>query len=101
VGLILPNRRYYLEVQLILHDEGLVIKDKRFFESRGDGRVFGLRFHYEAEVVDQSVLGGGLEGPLAVVLGDHLVSPVLGGLGANPLLLEHILETKKVIFMFL
>jgi len=94
-GLILPNRRYYLKVQLVLHDEGLVVKNKRLFESRGDGRVFGLRFHDEAEVVNQSVLGGGLEGPLAVVLGDHLVGSVLGGLGANPLLLEHILEAKK------
>jgi hypothetical protein len=91
-GLIPPNGRYYLKVQLILHDKGLVVKDKRLFESRSDGRVFGLRFHDEAEVVDQSVLGGGLQGPLAVILGDHLVGPVLGGLGADPLLFKHILE---------
>jgi hypothetical protein len=41
-GLIQPNGRYYLKVQLILHDKGLVIKDERLLQSCGDGRVFGL-----------------------------------------------------------
>ncbi len=35
-GLIPPNRRDYMKVQLILHDEGFIVKDKRH------GRLFGL-----------------------------------------------------------
>ena len=53
--------------------------------------MLGLGLHDEAEVVDQLVLGQGLQLPLSVVLGHRLVDAVLGGLGADPALLKDVL----------
>ena len=74
-----------------MNDERLVIEDERLLEPGRDGRVLGLGLHDEAEVVDQLVLGQGLQLPLTVVLGHRLVDAVLGGLGADPALLKDVL----------
>ena len=71
-----------LEVDLVLHDEGLLALGEVEGPPQlgGDGGVLGLALEHEARVAVEGVLRRRLHRPLAVVLGDRRLRAVLLGL---------------------